>query len=421
MTVTVPVAYIEWMRIGLLHYSAPPVVGGVETILGKHALLMADAGHQVSVIAGRGAPLDPRIAFHQIPLVDSVQANVLSVKSELDQGVVSAKFDSLVSEIASSLDPLLNELDVLIAHNVCSLHKNLALTAALRRRTEQFQRPALILWHHDLAWTASRYRQELHDGYPWNLIRLYWSHAIPVVVSEFRRGELAALMGIEMDRIRVIPNGIAVTQLLGLNTQTVDLANRLELLSASPLILLPVRITRRKNIELALRIVAEMRKQFPRVMLVITGPPGPHNVTNRDYFVMLLSLREQLSVSRCVHFLADVVNDYLPEDVIYGLLRLSDLLLLPSFEEGFGLPVIEASQAKLPVFCSDIPPLRELGGDGAHYFSPNADPVDIASRISAYADASSMIQLRTRLRKYDWSFLYNERIEPLLSEAGKYP
>ena len=407
------------MNIGLLHYSVPPVVGGVEAILARHAVLMTEAGHKVSVIAGRGNQFDSRVAFHQIPFVDSVQANVLTVKKELDRGEVSAKFDSLVTEITSRLDPVLNGLDLLIAHNVCSLHKNLALTAALRKRVDRFQRPALILWHHDLAWTTPRYRQELHDGYPWDLIRQDWPGAIQVVVSEFRRGELAALLGKQRDQIRVIPNGVAVTQLLGLNTQTVELIHRLELLTASPLILLPVRITPRKNIELALHIVAELKKYFPDVMLVITGPPGPHNVANREYFARLKSLREQLSLTTRAHFLTDVVDGYLPEDVVYGLFRLADLLLLPSLEEGFGLPLIEASQVKLPVFCSNIDPLRELAGDGAHYFLPESDPKNIASMIRTHVDANSVLQMRMRLRRYDWDRVYKTEIEPLLCESGE--
>ena len=68
---------MKMMKIGLVHYTAPPVVGGVEAILAKHARLMTEAGHHVCVIAGRGAQFDPRIPFHYLPLVDSVQADVL--------------------------------------------------------------------------------------------------------------------------------------------------------------------------------------------------------------------------------------------------------------------------------------------------------------------------------------------------------
>jgi hypothetical protein len=41
--------------IALLHYSVPPVVGGVESVLAQHARLIAGAGHAVRALAGRGA------------------------------------------------------------------------------------------------------------------------------------------------------------------------------------------------------------------------------------------------------------------------------------------------------------------------------------------------------------------------------
>ncbi len=407
------------MNIGLLHYSAPSVVGGVESILGQHARLMADAGHCVHVIAGRGQGFDDRIVFHRIPLVDSMHPEVLAVKGELDQGVVSARFDKLVSQIRLALDPILNDLNVLLAHNVCSLHKNLALTAVLWKRMQETRRPSIILWHHDLAWTALRYRNELHDGYPWTLIRQDWPDALSIVVSEFRRHELAALTGRNREQIHVVPNGISISRLLALDTQTLKLVQSLNLLRSAPFVLLPVRITRRKNIELAVRVLAELRKDYPDATLVITGPPGPHNPANQEYFTNLKELRHQLSLDTCVHFLADIVPEYLPEDVVFGLFRLADLLLLPSYEEGFGLPIIEASQVNLPIFCSDIAPLRELAGDQAAYFSPEASAQEVASQIKQALSAGGTDSLKIRLRAFDWSRLYAERIWPLIRDLGE--
>ena len=42
------------MNVAMLHYSAPPVVGGVESVLAHQAQLFNEAGHKVRVIAGRG-------------------------------------------------------------------------------------------------------------------------------------------------------------------------------------------------------------------------------------------------------------------------------------------------------------------------------------------------------------------------------
>jgi len=43
--------------IALIHHSAPPIVGGVESVIGHHARLMADAGHDVRIVAARGEAL----------------------------------------------------------------------------------------------------------------------------------------------------------------------------------------------------------------------------------------------------------------------------------------------------------------------------------------------------------------------------
>ena len=51
-------------------------------------------------------------------------------------------------------------------------------------------------------------------------------------------------------------------------------------------------------------------------------------------------------------------------------------LVLPSFAEGFGLPVLEAQAAGTPVACSDLPALREAAGDAAVFFDPHDTGVD---------------------------------------------
>ncbi len=63
-----------------------------------------------------------------------------------------------------------------------------------------------------------------------------------------------------------------------------------------------------------------------------------------------------------------------------ALYALADCLVLPSLHEGFGLPVLEAMLRSLPVACSDIPALREVGGSAAVYFDPR-DPRQIATSI----------------------------------------
>lgn len=399
-------------NIALLHYSAPPIVGGVESVLGHHARLMADAGHQVRILAGRGEQTDPRIPFIQIPMADSRHPEVLALKTELDAGRLPPGFSPLADLLASSLMDALENVDVLIAHNVCSLSKNLALTAAVRNVSHIYQ---VIAWHHDLAWTTPRYRQELHDGYPWDLLREPWRGVKQVTISEMRQQELADLFQIDEEEIAVVPNGVDIALFHKLEKQTQHFAKQLELSHASPLLLLPVRITPRKNIELALRVCANLVHYFPDTKLVVTGPLGPHNSSNVDYLELLTALRTQLHLDGTVHFLAELTEEYIPDTVISDFYHLADALFLPSQEEGFGIPILEAGLAGLPIFCSDIPPLRSLGSSNATYFSPGADPVELANRMVNHLNFDPVFRMRTRVRReFSWEAIYSREIEPLL-------
>lgn len=412
------------MNIALLHYSAPPIVGGVEQVMGVQARLLAKHGHAVRILAGRGGQLEgpaaAGVAFHSLPLVDSTHPEVLAVKAELDRGQVTPRFWSLVEQIEAQLAPALDGVQVIIAHNVCSLHKNLALTAALQRLSAQAGAPRLILWHHDLAWTAPRYQAELHPGFPWDLLCTPWPGAVQVVVSAMRQAELADLLGQPDESIHVVPNGVDPAQFYKWEAQTVELAERLDLPSATPVLLLPVRITARKNIELALETLAALKADYPQAALVVTGPLGAHNPANADYFQRLLALRARLGLETSAHFLAEQISSYLPDAVIADFYRAADALFLPSREEGFGIPLLEAGLAGIPVFCADIEPLRKLGGDLVHYFSPDADPREVAGQIRAVLAQSAEFALRVRVRRqYTWAQVYADHIAPLLLDLEK--
>ncbi len=403
------------MNVALIHYSVPPIVGGVESVLAHQANLMLDAGHHVRVIAGRGDAWNGKIDFVRIPLVDSRHPEVQAVKTDLNAGRVPPAFSTLVEKLVIELKRATQGMDVLIAHNVCSLNKNLALTQALHQLNGSDDFPRLILWHHDLAWTTPRYRNELHDGQPWDLLRMAWPGVSHVVVSELRQTELANLLNLPAKQIEVIPNGMDIEKFFKLETRTTGLIGQLDLLRASPLLLVPVRVTPRKNLEMALRILAHLRQKLPDATLLVTGPLGPHNPGNQDYLEKLLNLRAELGLETSAHFMVEVVDYFLPDRMVSDFFHLSDALLLPSLEEGFGIPLLEAGLAHRPVFCTDLHPLRALGLEDVHYFSPHEDPGRVAEMIAHYLLNDPVFRFASRTRQhYTWEQIYRERIEPLL-------
>jgi glycosyltransferase involved in cell wall biosynthesis len=67
------------------------------------------------------------------------------------------------------------------------------------------------------------------------------------------------------------------------------------------------------------------------------------------------------------------LTGWIPREQLYELFRGARGFIYPSTFEGFGMPVLEAMAAGIPVACSDIPPLREVAGSTVHYFDPGSE------------------------------------------------
>lgn len=404
-------------RIAILHYAAPPTIGGVEATIGTHARLFAEHGYPVKVIAGRGEATDPGIGLDIIRDAGSQSPRVLEVNAELDSGVVSDRFHTLVRELTETLSAALSECDSLIAHNVMSLHKNLALTAALRevRTARQLN---LIAWCHDFAWIDPQYAKQVHPGLPWDLLKQPWQDVKYVVVSEARRTELRGLWKNAEADVTVVPPGIDAGEFFGISGRTAQWSNDFGLLEAAPLLILPARLTRRKNIEEAIEITAALRDQGEAAKLLVTGPVGAHNPKNAEYLEELRELRRKWRVEEAVIFLQDYAM--VDRQTLRDLYLLADALLFPSESEGFGIPILEAGLARLPIFCADLPVFHESARGEAHYFSSEQSAGDVARMIHQVLSADSAYRLKKRIvHEFSWEKIFADRIAPLVERERR--
>ncbi len=102
--------------------------------------------------------------------------------------------------------------------------------------------------------------------------------------------------------------------------------------------------------------------------------------------------------------------------VVGELLRASDALFLPSHREGFGMPVLEAGLAGVPVFSSDrVPAAREIGGGDVILFSPQAGPEEVAGLILRWLEGSGTPHLRREVRRrLRWESIFQRQVLALL-------
>lgn len=384
-------------HVVLLHYTAHPVTGGVESVLDQHRRLLTAAGYPVTVLAGRG---DATI----LPELDSRHPDVERLYLELGRGDVD---DELYRALRDDLAERLRAVpkDVVVAHNVMTMPFNLPLTDAL----PDVGAP-VVAWTHDVAWLNPRYAGYQRDGRPYDLLHVPSSSTTYVAISELRRVELASAYGVQA---AVVPNGVDIAALVRVRPPTIDLLRRAGVWEANPLVLVPVRITRRKRLEDALELASQVRERFPSSGWVVTGPLGPHQADNREYWEELRNLRHQLRLEKTFAFLHEFgeggihpVDDQMMGE-LYGL---AAAVFLPSESEGFGLPVVEAALTKTPLVGTDIPAFVEVGGQHGY---PVGDVDAAAEALQAALGASRQIAAR---QTYTWEAIF-PKIARVIADA----
>jgi glycosyltransferase involved in cell wall biosynthesis len=411
------------MKTAILHYSVPPVVGGVEAVIHAHTALLLNAGYPVRLIAGTGdkAALPDGAELIQIPEMDSRNPCVVQVSQQLEAGQLPAEFESLSASLEKHLEVALQLMDNVMVHNVFTKHFNLPLTAALVHLLDQGKIRNCIAWCHDFTWTSEHSRSSVHPGYPWDLLRTYREDVTYVTVSQSRQKELAGLFHCPSESIHVIYDGVDPVDLYSLSDEGQALIERLDLAEADLILLMPVRITQAKNIEYALQVIACLKDRGIRPKLVITGPPDPHDPEDMQYYQSLLDLRRHLHVEREARFVyesgpqpGEGYTIGLP--VVRALYRICDMLFMPSHREGFGMPILEAGMMGMPIYSTEVPAAVEIGGQQVNRFSPEDPAAKVAEMISSWAQNSSTQRLRQHIRQnYTWQAIFNHDIFPLLT------
>jgi glycosyltransferase involved in cell wall biosynthesis len=166
-----------------------------------------------------------------------------------------------------------------------------------------------------------------------------------IVMSEFVRSRAVEKLGLDPERLRVIPLGLDHDELQPGTGER------------EPFLLYPARRWPHKNHERLFEAFALLRRKRPELRLVLTG--------GGDFSDVPAGVEARGHVAR-----SEVVS----------LMQRASALVFPSLYEGFGLPPLEAMACGCPVASSNAAALPEVVADAARLFDPH-DPEAIADAV----------------------------------------
>ncbi len=110
-----------------------------------------------------------------------------------------------------------------------------------------------------------------------------------------------------------------------------------------------------------------------------------------------------------------ILPGFVPDEDLPLFYRAASLYVFPSLSEGFGLPLLEAQMAGLPVVSSSAPPLPEIGGKGALYFDPhNID--EMAQKINELfrnkkLQQRLLVEAQENIKRFSWQKTAEQTLE----------
>jgi len=208
--------------------------------------------------------------------------------------------------------------------------------------------------------------------------------------SQFTAELLRTACGVETERIRVTPYGVDLpTRNL---TPEEALREREHIAGKGNELLLTVGMLEvRKNVLNALRALKLLPERYH--LMLVGGDGYGHEAIHA--FIAKQKLESRVHRS-----------GYVPAGRLSTLYQSASALLFPSFEEGFGFPVLEAMANGLPVVTSNTSSIPELGGTAALYADPR-DPCAIAAQVVQTVEYSAVRERMiaeglARAREFTW-------------------
>ena len=252
---------------------------------------------------------------------------------------------------------------------------------------------------HDLAWKyfpQSFTKPQLYFLYFFTWFASHFSRKL-IAVSQATKNDLVKYYHLPPEKIVVVHHGFEASNPLPGQGADLRLPDKYVLFLST--------LQPRKNLDGLIKAFNQLKSQHPNLphKLVVVGKPGWK-------YGLILKLIEQYKEQV-------VYLNHISDGERFRVLAGADLLVLPSFYEGFGMQILEAFSAGVPVATSKVSSMPEVAGEAAVYFDPKSisqvkDAIQSVLLDRSLHD-SLVLKGKKRLSSFSWEKCAKETLKVL--------
>ncbi|MFW6129191.1 MAG: glycosyltransferase family 4 protein [Candidatus Aminicenantaceae bacterium] len=347
------------MKIAMLHWGFPPIIGGVETHLINLMPELVKMGHKVALLTGsaEGYPESYRFKGAKIFRTRFYDLNWL-FKSKFQE------VDESVSDITVGfLDRI--KPDIIHAHNMHYFSR--FHTQILEQYALEFQIPLILTAHN--TW-PDRLFLDLTCKVTWDKI---------IAVSHYIKRELTAV-GVSERKIKVVHHGVDTDIFHPGPPSNKILDNHPQIKRNKKIIFNPARIGMAKGCDVVIEAFRLVKKKFPQTMLLMSGSGSiiDWGLTQNKDIAFFASLIKHLQLEKSFYMNTFSIDKEMPD-----LYRLASVVVYPSsMEEPFGLTMLEAMASGKPIIVTESGGMPEIiQNDINGYVVPKRNHKILAEKI----------------------------------------
>jgi glycosyltransferase involved in cell wall biosynthesis len=316
-----------------------PHTGGVEQYVFNLSKYLVKQGHHVEVITSN------------IPI---------GLKNEESYGICINRLKSYGEPLRNPIIPnILFSLKNLNDYDVINIHNIYAFSSIFTGINNNQIKTPMVLTHHGKLQFGSFLKDKIVHFYELSIAKKILNHIDCGIALTTPDANFLSTLGMKKERIRIIPNGIDISEFENFNNldptmirESLGLKNKFTLLCVG-------EITHRKGVKYLIGAMSEIKNHISHeeIALLIIGT-GPE-LKNIQALIKKMNLEKYIFLKGRVSHL-ELMQYY----------KAASLFVLPSLSEGMPTVILEALYFNLRVITTDIPNLRDSFEDMAVFVPP---------------------------------------------------